>query len=230
MRYVGNKTRLAKQLLPIILKDDDGNSDYVEPFVGACGMMSSVNRMWRRGYDSNKYIIALWKAVQNGWVPPQTLSREEYDDIKTNKDRYHNHLVGFVGFGCSFGSKWFGGYASSGGRNHCGESHRNVLKMSPHISGVLFGCSDYKDIVLNKRSIVYCDPPYQKTLGYAGATFNPDEFWTWCRKLAVDGHRVFVSEYSAPPDFRCVFERSVNVSVARSVCKKAVERLFVPVI
>ena len=51
-----------------------------------------------------------------------------YDYIRTHKDEDHV-LTGFVGFGCSFGGKWFGGYArNAGGTNYAAQSKRSLLK------------------------------------------------------------------------------------------------------
>jgi len=41
MKYTGSKRRVAKEILPIILKDRQLNQWYVEPFVGG-GNLTSV--------------------------------------------------------------------------------------------------------------------------------------------------------------------------------------------
>ncbi|PJC56904.1 hypothetical protein CO024_00620, partial [Candidatus Gracilibacteria bacterium CG_4_9_14_0_2_um_filter_38_7] len=50
--------------------------------------------------------------------------------------------------------------------------------------------------------------------------------------MSAIGHSVFVSEYSAPDDFECVWEKKVKSSLsANGVCggnKGSVERLFKP--
>jgi DNA adenine methylase len=57
---------------------------------------------------------------------------------------------------------------------------------------------------------------------------NHYDFWQWCRDKCKEGHEVFVSEYNAPDDFVCVWEKSTSVSVAKSgKHKKATEKLFV---
>ncbi|MDD3417562.1 MAG: hypothetical protein PHY47_26820 [Lachnospiraceae bacterium] len=55
-----------------------------------------------------------------------------------NKDNYDKWYVGFVGFLCSFGSKFFGGYArgknnSGDARNYAMESYNNLNKQSPNL-------------------------------------------------------------------------------------------------
>ena len=34
MQYMGSKTKISKEILPIILKDRKENQYYIEPFVG----------------------------------------------------------------------------------------------------------------------------------------------------------------------------------------------------
>ena len=42
MKYMGSKTRFAKHLLPIILKDRIKGQYYVEPFAGGMNMIDKV--------------------------------------------------------------------------------------------------------------------------------------------------------------------------------------------
>lgn len=40
-------------------------------------------------------------------------------------------------------------------------------------------------------------------------------------------HKIFVSEYNAPEDFTCVWEKSVNSSLTKNTGEKqAIEKLF----
>ena len=52
--------------------------------------------------------------------------------------------------------------------------------------------------------MIYCDPPYQDTKKYE-SDFDHDKFWNWVRKMSKKGHYVYVSEYSAPSDFECIW-------------------------
>ena len=67
MRYVGNKTRIARYLLEYMTPALTTTDWYVEPFCGALGMLASVKSKHRIANDANPYLIAMWKAVQNGW-------------------------------------------------------------------------------------------------------------------------------------------------------------------
>lgn len=64
---------------------------------------------------------------------------------------------------------------------------------------------DYRDVAIPDQSIVYCDPPYKWTAEYAEWAFNHDEFRDYIRNLSKT-HKVFVSEYSAPEDFKIIYE------------------------
>ena len=73
-------------------------------------------------------------------------------------------------------------------------------------------------------SVIYCDPPYQGTTKYKD-DFDHDEFWNWCRKMNGKGNKIYVSEYHAPDDFKCIWQKTINNSLS-SKCRKAVERLY----
>ena len=52
MKYMGSKARIAKYILPIILKDRKPDQWYVEPFVGGCNTIDKVEGL-RLGSDAN---------------------------------------------------------------------------------------------------------------------------------------------------------------------------------
>lgn len=229
MKYMGSKNRHAKDMLPIILKNRQPNQWYVEPFVGGFNMIDKVDGN-RIANDSNFYLIELFKAVQNGWEPPDTVTDEEYSVIKRNKDLYPPYLVGFVGFGCSYSGKWFGGYARGNDakgfpRNYALESKNNILKQK--IDGIIMSNKNYLELEIPENSIIYCDPPYADTTKYKD-DFDHEVFWNWVREKDAEGHTVFVSEYNAPDDFECVWQKTVNNTLTKETgSKQGVERLFV---
>ena len=235
MKYMGSKNRHASQILPIILKDRRKNQFYVEPFVGGFNLIDKVDGP-RIANDVHKPLISLFKAIQDGWIPPTEITEDEYNDIKFHWMKYPDHLVAFVGYGCSYSGKWFGGYArgndSRGNpRNYCMESHKNIMKQAPKIKGVMLQNTDYKKMKIPKNSIIYCDPPYVDTTSYSAIdkinNFNHSDFWNWVKSKHNDGHVVFVSEYKAPKEFKCVWEKEVNNSLTSNTgSKKGVEKLF----
>ena len=108
-----------------------------------------------------------------------------------------------------------GGYARSSGPNYTPSNTRfhqfmrGVTKQLPFLKGITFTNLSYEDMVFEEESIIYCDPPYQNTIKYKHS-FDSGKFFEWCRERSSDGHQVFISEYSAPEDFECVFEKAVN--------------------
>jgi len=84
----------------------------------------------------------------------------------------------------------------------------------------------YLDLHIPENSLIYCDPPYKRTTKYKDV-FSHADFWQWCRAKANDGHIVFVSEYNAPDDFECVWQKEIVTSLTQDTgSKKAVEKLF----
>lgn len=61
--------------------------------------------------------------------------------------------------------------------------------------------ADYREVAIPKNAIVYCDPPYQGTAEYKEGGFNHEEFWEWVRETSKT-NKVYISEYSAPDDFK----------------------------
>ena len=231
MKYMGSKSRHAKELLKIILANRRSDQYYVEPFAGGFNIIDKVTGP-RIANDINKYIVELFKAIQDGWEPPTDVTEDWYNEIKNNPERYRPHLVGFVGIGCSYGGKWWGGYARGANskgveRNYCAESRANILKQRDGLIGVDIRHGSYRDLEIPDQSVIYCDPPYRQATGYK-IRFNHEEFWEWCQAQAKAGHQVFVSEYEAPDDFECVWSKVVNNTLVKNTgAKQGVERLFI---
>ena len=228
MQYMGSKNRHAKEMLPIILKDRKPGQWYVEPFVGGANMIDKVEGN-RIGADIHPHLICLLDAVANGWIPPETVAEDEYKEAK--RLRTIDARTAFIGFLCSFGSKWFGGFARSKiGTNYAKVGHNALMKQAPNIKGVKFFCTSYNQLPIPPNSIIYCDPPYEGTAKYKGVDeFDHIAFWQWCRDKVKEGHQVFVSEYNAPDDWACVWEKktTVNITSQRKDASERTERLFV---
>lgn len=228
MVYMGSKNRIAKELIPIITEKLKPNQWYVEPFVGGANMIDKIEHPYKLGADNNKYLIALLEAVQNGQELPEYITKDEYIAVKTNKDNYPDWYVGFVGFVCSFRGKFFGGYSgyyttkTGIQRNYIKECINNILKQN--LDGIKLVCSSYDALDIPANSIIYCDPPYNGTTKYKDS-FDSDAFWQWCRDKAKEGHTVYVSEYNAPEDFKCIWEKQINSNLG-GTSKTATEKLF----
>jgi DNA adenine methylase len=229
MKYMGSKNRIAKDILPIILQDRKPNQYYVEPFVGGANMIDKVTGL-RIGADINEYLIEALLFIRDfpDCLPKDNteFTEQDYADIRLNKDK-NKPLTGFAGFAYSFGAKWFGGWARcKKNTDYISTGYRGALKQSPFIQGVDFRHSIYQDLEIPPNSIIYCDPPYRGTTGYKDK-FDHDIFWQWCRDKSNEGHTVYISEYSAPEDFICVWEKEIISSLDnRTAANKATEKLY----
>lgn len=248
MKYMGSKNRHAKELLPIILKHRKTDQWYVETFVGGANMIDKVDGK-RIGNDYHPYLISLLNHVQSEGEMPDFVTEQEYANVRVmlketdvrTITRIPDWKIGFIGFCCSFGGKWMGGYArnikkdypdaeilNSTTHNYCSQSKRNLLKQAPNLKGVIFTNKSYLDIEFKKECVIYNDPPYAGTTKYS-SDFDHEKFWDWCRKLAKEGHQVYTSEYTAPEDFVCVWEKptKANFSLQNDVDKNRTEKLFI---
>lgn len=228
MRYFGGKARVGKSLIAYLEGVRKPGQAWAEPFCGGLWMTYLAGGT-RLASDANKALITLYQKVQNGWLPPETLSKSVYEEIRIKQDS-EDPLTAFAGFGCSFGGKWFGGYASSGSRNYAKNAKNSLLKKMGKCKDVVFFYADYKEALLAvpKGSLVYLDPPYAHTTGYgATGSFDSGQFWGIVRKMSEE-HDVYVSEYSAPPDFKCVLEVQTKTDIRNKTGNKEerVERLF----
>lgn len=210
MRYLGGKSRISTQLSNVVFttfeRERERERVFVSLFCGSCAIESKVNADVKILNDKHPYLIAMWKALQDGWIPPEDISKEQYKYIKEHKDE-DMALSGFVGFGCSFGGKWFGGLAANKrGDNYCRRANKSVLKDIDGLQNATFLCLDYKDVKIPQGAIVYADPPYDNTTGYSLGNFDSNEFWSYVRKLS-ETNIVLVSEEKAPDDFVSIWSK-----------------------
>ena len=228
---MGSKNKLAKELLPIILKDRQPNQWFVDVFCGGCNILDKVENP-RMGNDLHPYLIPLLIAMRDGWEPPKEITEDDYKLTQHNKAELQDDtFVGYVGFQLSYGGKWFGGYRrdKEGKRNYSLEAYNNTMKQAPLLKGVVFTNLSYSELLIPPNSIIYADPPYAGTTSYKNK-LDHDIFWQWCRVMAESGHKVFISEYTAPADFECVWSKQVNNTLGKDTGgKQGIERLFIPV-
>lgn len=157
MKYVGSKRRIAKEVAPILqrLIDENDITTYIEPFCGGLNMMEKIRCRHRIGLDNEPYLIAMWNALLSGWKPPAHITEEEYNKVRENKSNYLDRYVGLVGYCCSFGAKFFGGYPrgrreDGTARDYYAEALRNIQKQLPDLQGVCLFCRDYKVLPLDE--------------------------------------------------------------------------------
>ena len=241
MKYVGSKTRIAKHIVPIIQQylDDEKRRAYIEPFVGGANIITQIKHPVRLGADNSLPLINLLQYVTFGGGLPQTVSKEQYDDVRKHPEKYDSWYVGTVGYLASYNGKYFGGYAGTvhtkAGtvRDYYDEAKRNleaqakILQASPPV----FMHADYRQLSDMFKdgltdALIYADPPYEGTTGYADK-FNSAEFWDTCRKWANNGNTVLVSELQAPPDFSCIWEKPVTRTLNHKDRSTTTEKLFI---
>ena len=252
MRYSGSKAKIAKYIIPFIMKELKPGFKYVEPFVGGCNVIDKVDWKNKIGYDSNHYVIALWCAMKLGLAMniPKEVTKEQYDEMKelakkgTCSITYPRYIIGYVGNACSYGSAWFNGYAKINekrGENHILEAYNNFNAQRlefKNLYNTYFHTGDYKSAFAvetalgkNKNVVFYCDPPYKGTKGYMGEKFDSDEFWNFVRIYSKIGYKIFVSEYEAPEDFKCIWsmEKKDGMGTTKCGCKQntKIEKLFI---
>jgi DNA adenine methylase len=229
MQYMGSKARVAKKLLEVMLPYRKPSQYWVEPFVGAGGMIQNVDNP-RIGSDRDGCIVAFLNAIRDGWMP-EPITGDDYKLIKDNKEFYTPEYLAFVGYGCSFGGRWFGTFSGGwrGGKaqrfNRCDGVINSIRKQAPKLKGAKFYHCKYDELDIPPNSFIYCDPPYQNTAEYK-FEFNHVKFWQWCRNMSNAGHAVFISEYDAPDDFECVFSLEKKVTLSKDKISKRVEKLF----
>lgn len=235
MKYMGSKSRFAREIISVILNDcyTSHNGIWIEPFVGGANCIDKVpNHLERFGYDLNKGLITFLKHLENGWRP-KYLTKQEYDNLKNSYD-FDNPYYGYAGVCCSYSGKWWGGYAGcvntkQGVRDYQKEAISNIIKQQPNIKGVIFNHCSYENIETPDGCIIYCDPPYAGTTGYLSVDFNHEYFWEWVRRKSLTCN-VYVSEYNAPSDFECIWSKEAKSSLSANGnvggSKGSTEKLF----
>ena len=135
----------------------------------------------------------------------------------------------------SFNGRFFdGGYSghcvkSSNGkiRDYIAENIKNTMAQIDELKNVVFQSRDYTEVVIPSKSLIYCDPPYKDTKQYyISKDFDYERFYNWCREKKNEGHKIFVSEYNMPPDFKCIWEKDVKVAQNPTKTLNATEKLF----
>ena len=79
MRYFGGKQRISKSLSEYLNSKLKIEQPFVDLFCGSCNIISKIDKdRLRIANDKHKYLISMWKELQNGWQMPDNISEEEY--------------------------------------------------------------------------------------------------------------------------------------------------------
>jgi DNA adenine methylase len=221
MRYMGGKHKIGRQIAEVIQAENPQH--YHEAFCGAFSVGKHIIAPKRTGADICLDLILLLEAIRDGWEPPSEVSPEGYALLAEAEP---SALRGFVGFGCSFYGKFFGGYAREGCRDFVGQAKRSMLRLAPLIQGVSFYWEPYWEYA-GDADVIYCDPPYAGTTNFSSGGFDNNQFWVWASREARR-RTVFVSEYAAPEGWVAVWQKDYTVTMKDKAGKgiKRVESLF----
>ncbi len=222
MQYFGGKQRIVKYILPILKDLRKPDQVYFEPFVGGANVIIGMENR-RIGSDAHPDLIMLLNAVKDGtFAYPSEVTEEDYQRLRNEEP---SALRAFVGFGCSYSGKWFGGFARAGDRKYYLNAENSLKKKAQSMGGIEFYYRDYREWI-PKDWLIYCDPPYRCTTKIHGIKFDSDEFWEVMRQWSVD-NTVVVSEYEAPDDFKCIKEMKTKTDISGKAGKyERIERLF----
>lgn len=228
MKYLGGKFKVAKEIASVI-NQSNGNV-YLEPFMGSCWVTSKINKQHRFAGDLHDEVVEMYHSVKNGWVPPDQLSKKEYDHMRENRcsGLYPKNLLAFAAFGCAFAGSCWRKYA---GEQYAAKAKKSILNKSESLKDVTYFTSDYRS--LNPSGcIIYCDPPYANSYGFritgtiGNGKFDTKEFWDIMHNWA-ERNLVYVSEYIAPEGFDCVMQKAIKSGVrTKNGHETRIEKLF----
>jgi site-specific DNA-adenine methylase len=226
MRYVGGKSRQAKKILNALLKHRGDRRKYIEPFVGGGSVLATIAPHFSTVFagDIVPDLILFWQAVSRGWLPPQQISKEDYESLLRSDP---SPMRAWAGFAASYNGRWWGGYGpKAAGRDYLAESYRSTVSKSVGIALAELRCCSFEkwrhDV--DGNTVIYCDPPYKDDSGnnhsglatpegtgdkiYGATMFDHGQFWSEMDEWEQRGALVFVHEYTAPEGWIPVYSEA----------------------
>lgn len=231
---MGSKRRIVKHILPTMIEEAErlGVTTWWEPFVGGANMIDKVPTKFKRiGSDINAHTIQALIGIRDFVnILPENVSEEDYNKLKGSCP---DPITSWIRFVCSYGGKFENGYARQGNNlkyrsTPCEEGLRNAQKQSHKLQGIDFLNLSYEEMGHHEGWLIYCDPPYKNVTSYKTEIFDHEKFWNWCREMSKK-NLVFISEYSAPEDFKCIWSGDIKTNFASqraSATHLAKEKLF----
>ena len=231
----GGKQKQCKEISKVILdiSQDYEIDTYCEPFAGMISVFGEIynayeNNICYKFGDLNPSTIFMWKKAQKGWYPPNRCSKREYEYYRNARPSaekgYFCHTYAFMGQFCE---KYACDYGKS---KDSSKASNRVHDLGLKASKATFTHGNYKQFSKLKNSIIYCDPPYEKSAQRykTNGCFDTEEFWSWVREMATN-NLLFVSSYDAPNDFKCVWSKTHKLTGEQknNKNKERVEKLFV---
>lgn len=235
MRYLGGKSRLARKIVDVIKQRAPETRGIIEPFCGGAAVTEYLCA-WRPTLAADAFpgLAGMLDAVRQGLrLPIEGVTDAQYAALRdAARAGNHDPFTVAVGFGLSFGGRWFGGNA----RCIPGDPKEDYGRFFNAWADRLTTCSDltlaeadYQEFadLAEPGTTIYCDPPYRATTGYATGYFDSDKFDQMCWFWRSKGARVFVSEFWTPWAVVGEFPRQINLDRNRgSVCKPCIDRLY----
>ena len=217
MRYCGSKRKFMKELLPIIMEDTNENTLFVDVFGGGMNVVSEVPLEQKIANDNNLYVVSLWKALQSYKLKGTKLPSLVKTHFLDKSPEYSYAEIGYVGAALSYGGAFFNGYAKFNPKkneDHVKEAYNGLMKQLNNFKNLettTFICDDYRNLKFNNEKdplnvVLFCDPPYFSTRKYL-SDFDSELFWGWVREQSLRGYKVYVCEYDAPSDFKCIWSK-----------------------
>jgi len=232
--YLGGKSRISKRLVAAILQDCPVSRVW-DPFCGGVSMTAAFARAGCRvlASDIQPCLVSLYQGLLDGWTPPvEPITEEQYHAAKGLPDS--DPLKAFIGYGVSFGGKYFAGYAlrkDSTRKPYCASTKISLDKDFRFIRGnASFRVLSFLDVTPRPVDdvLIYCDPPYEGTARYVTGAFGHRAFEARVRGWADCGVPIYVSEYAVPDWADVVWSKDVALTVKRGSTERRVELLWTP--
>lgn len=219
MHYIGSKYYMRKPISNIINAVID-DQDFVSLFCGSCTVEALINAKRRIINDKQPYVAAMWNAVINGYkFPKDTYTKEDHDIMKRKwlagevpEDEYPE--CAFLMTCYSLFGRWGASYYRNAYKKdptHEYNGMKNIYKRAEQMRGNTTVLNmDYRDVPIPPESVIFADPPYvgvENNVWGLNEKFDHNEFWEYMRELVHNGHIVFVTESTAPNDFKPIYTR-----------------------
>ena len=213
MKLQGGKVRQAAAIARVLRRVN--RPCYLEPFVGAGSVLAQVASSFQTviAADNHEDLIVMHRALQSGWEPPSAVTEWEW---RTARHAPPSAYRAYVGYQCSWGGRWFQGYAREGCRGDLDFAAQGVaqtLKNAAAAKGTTYVWADYRAFRPNSDWAVYCDPPYYGTTTLRGKPFDISPFWATMDAWVCAGALVYVSERSAPAGWSPVLTQAKTLAL-----------------
>ena len=227
---------------------------WVEPFMGSGVVAFNMDAKNFYLADSNPHLINFYNNLKLNKISPKKIKEflyseglklekfkdEYYYEVRERFNRNKNSLdflflnrAGFNGM-IRFNKKGNLNIPFCKNTNRFSKSYiTKIYNQSKYIydflkiKNVLFKKNNYLKTIENckTKDLLYCDPPYLDTTDYS-TNFNHPLFWDTMREWSKN-NTVFISEYTAPRDFKVVSKSTKYMSLSGSgSSEKRTEKLF----